>query len=178
MKSMRILPLVLTASVLCAAAAQAAAISLNVKLGLWEVTSTGTTSGAPPVPAAALASLSPAQKAKIQAAMAAAMASANKPHTYKSCVTAESIQRGLNPDPQLANGCTQTVVSSSPTDMEVRIVCTGRHQMSGTVHFQASSPEAMSGTVDMALTEGGKVMKVSRQITSKWVSADCGTVKP
>ncbi len=177
MTNLRILSLALAASVCWAAASQAAPVSLNLKYGLWEITSAGTTSGAPPIPAAALANLPPAQKAKIQAAMAAAMASANTPHTYKSCVTAESIQRGFK-DPELSNGCTETVVSSSPTDMEVKIACTGRHQMSGTVHFQASSPEAMNGTVDMTLADGGNSMKVNRQISGKWVSADCGNVKP
>ncbi len=177
MSNLRILSLALTATLISAAASQAATVSLNLKYGLWEITSAGTTSGVPQVPAAALANLTPAQKAKMQAAIAAAMASAGKPHTYKSCVTAESLQRGFS-DPELSNGCTETVVSSTPTDMQVKIACTGRHPMQGTFHFQASSPEAIDGTVDMAVTEGGSAMKVNRQISGKWVAADCGDVKP
>ena len=177
MSNMRILSLALTASVCWAAAGQAAPVSLNLKYGLWEVTSVGTTSGAPPIPPAALANLTPAQKAKMQAAIAAAMASSSKPHTYKSCITAESIQHGFR-DPDLSNGCTETVVSSTPTDMQVNLACTGRHPMTGTFHFQTSSPEAMSGTVEVNVAGGGNTMKVNRQISGKWVAADCGDVKP
>ncbi len=177
MSNMRILSMALTATALWVAASQAAPVSLNLKYGLWEVTSAGTIKGAPPIPASALANLSPAQKAQMQAAMAAAMASANKPHTYKSCVTAESIQRGFR-DPELSNGCTETVVSSTATDMQVKIACTGRQKMSGTIHFQASSPQAMSGVIDVTVAENGGAMKVNRQISGKWVGADCGAVKP
>ncbi len=177
MSTLRMLSLALSASVCLAAASQAASVSLNLKYGLWEVTSTGTTSGAPPIPAADLANLTPAQKAKMTAALAVAMAASNKPHTYKSCVTAESIQRGFK-DPELSNGCTQTVAASTPTSMEVQIACTGRHQMSGTVHFDAPSPQAMNGTIDMTVSEGGNVMKINRQISGKWLAADCGSVKP
>ncbi len=177
MSKLRILSMALAASVCLAAASHAAPVSLNLKYGLWEVTSAGTTSGAPPIPASTLANLTPAQKAKMQAAIAAAMASSGKPHTYKSCITAESIQRGFK-DPELSNGCTETVVSSTQSDMQVKLACTGRQQMTGTLHFQTSSPVAMSGTIDVTVTENGGSMKVNRQISGQWVSADCGDVKP
>lgn len=177
MSTMRMLSLALCASVCFAAASQAASVSLDLKYGLWAITTTGTSSGAPPVPAADLANLTPAQRAKVAAAMAAAMGAANKPHTYKSCITAASLQRGFK-EPDLSNGCTQTILSSTPTDMQVKVACTGRHPMKGTFHFQASSPEAIAGTVDMTVSEGGRSMKVNRQISGKWLAADCGTVKP
>lgn len=177
MKTLRMMSLVLATSVSWAAASEAASVSFNLKYGLWEVTSVGTTSGTPPLPAAALANMSPAQKAQMAAAMTAVMASINKPKTYKSCITAESLQRGFK-DPELSNGCTQTIVSSSASEMEVKFVCTGREKMAGDVHFQTPGPEAMSGTVDMTLSEGGVTMKMNRQMTGKWVSADCGDVKP
>ncbi len=178
MSTLRILSLALSLGVAGVAVSQAAPVSLNVNLGLWEVTSTGQTSGAPPIPTAQLDALPPAQRARIEAAMSAAMAASNKPHVYKECVTAESLQRGLNPDPQMANNCKQTVVSSSPTAMEVQIECTGRQKTTGTVSFETSGPAAMSGTVDMTVTDGTHTMNVTRQLQGKWLGADCGTVKP
>jgi hypothetical protein len=177
MSTMRMLSLAFTASICWAAVSQAAPVSLNVKYGLWAMTTTGTASGTPPVPAANLARLTPAQRAQVAAAMSKAMGVINQPQTYNSCVTADSLQRGFK-DPDLSNGCTQTIVSSTPTDMMVKVACTGSHRMQGTFHFQASSPEAISGTVDMTVSDGGGAMKVDRQITGKWLSADCGDVKP
>ena len=177
MITLRILILASAASVALAAAGEAASVSLNLQYGLWEMSSAGTISGAPPIPAADLAKLSPAQRAQMAAIMATAMGAANKPHTFKSCITAESLQRGFK-DPEMSNGCTQTVLSSTSSDMEVKVACTGRHQMDGTFHFQAASPEALNGTIAMNVTEGGNTMKIDRTITGKWVSADCGKVKP
>ena len=167
MSNLRTLSMALAASVCLAAASQAAS-----GLAQSEIRPVGgDLRPAPPAARrkfrrSALANLTPAQKAKMQAAIAAAMASSSKPHTYKSCITAESIQHGFR-DPELSNGCTETVVSSTPTDMQVNLACTGRHPMTGTFHFQTSSPEAMSGTVDVTVAEGGNAMKVNRQISGQ-----------
>ena len=177
MTTLRMLTVALTASVCLAAASEAASVSLNLHYGLWEMSSAGTISGAPPIPAADLAKLSPAQRAQMAAVMAAAMGAANKPRTFKSCITADSLQRGFK-DPEISNGCSETVLSSTSTDMEVKVACTGRHQMDGTFHFQAASPDAVNGTIDMSVMEGGNTMKINRTITGQWVSADCGKVKP
>ncbi len=177
MSKLRILSLALGASVCLAAAGHAAPVSLNVQNGLWNMTTAGTTSGTPTIPAAQLAKLSPAQRAQVAAMMAAALATADKPITYQSCVTPESLQHGFK-DPELSGGCTETVVSSTATEMNVKIVCTGSHHMTGSFHVQASSPQAISATAEMTVTDGGGAMKVNRQITGKWVSADCGDVKP
>jgi hypothetical protein len=177
MTTLRMLAIALTASVSLAAAGEAASMSLNLHYGLWEMSSAGTISGAPPIPAADLAKLTPAQRAQMAAVMASAMSAANKPHTFKSCITADSLQRGFK-DPELSNGCTQTILSSTSTDMEVKVACTGRHTMDGTFQFQAASPEAINGTIDMSVMEGSNTMKINRTITGRWVGADCGKVKP
>ena len=95
MSALRILSLALSASVCFVAASRAAPVMLNVNPGLWQVTSTGEVSGTPPIPKQQLAKLSPAQRAQVAAAMAAAMGSANKPIVFKQCVTAESLRRGF-----------------------------------------------------------------------------------
>jgi len=179
MSTLRILSLALSATVCFVAASRAAPITLNVNPGLWQVTSTGEVSGAPPIPQEQLAKLSPAQRAKVAAAMAAAMGSANKPIVFKQCVTAESLQRGFEPDPKMGpNSCTETVVSSTPTAMDLQIECTGPQKASGTVHFEAATPAAFAGKVDITVTDGSHTMKVSRTLQGEWQGADCGNVKP
>jgi hypothetical protein len=86
----------------------------------------GRTSGAPPIPPEALARLAPEQRAKFAAAMAAAMAKAGAPHTFKSCVTEKSLQRGFDTgEGNAGRTCTQTIVSSSTSAMDGREECTG-----------------------------------------------------
>jgi len=55
----------------CISAGQADPVTLNVRPGLWEMMVLGEGSGMPPIPAEALARLTPEQRAKFEAAMAA-----------------------------------------------------------------------------------------------------------
>ena len=52
-------------------ASQADPVTINVRTGLWEMTSSGQTTGTPPIPAEAFARLTPEQRAKFEAAMTA-----------------------------------------------------------------------------------------------------------
>ena len=179
MSTSRVLFTALAFSACSALAAQASGISLNVRPGLWEMTTSGQTSGAPPIPAELLASLPPERRAKFEAAMAASMARAAAPHTFRQCVTQENLQRGFDVNDKVkgVDKCTQSVVSSTASVMEVREQCSGREKVSGTFHFEAASPEAMNGTIDLAMSDGVHTMNVKRVMHAKWLSADCGSVK-
>jgi hypothetical protein len=161
-----------------AATSHAAQITLHVTPGLWQMTSSGETHGAPPIPADMLARLPPAQRAKMQAVLAATMARAGKPHVYKSCVTEKSLQRGFDPSEHSSGEkCKSTVLSSSASMMDVRVECVGeRHgeHTNGHFHFVASSPVAMKGTIDMTMSDGAHTMRVKRVMQGQWLSADCG----
>src|SRR5438045_3135799 len=76
--------------------AQAADPAFDVKTGLWELTSTGSMSGAPPIPAEALARMTPEQRAQMEAAMQAAIARNNQPHVSKSCMTQRQLEKAPN----------------------------------------------------------------------------------
>ena len=65
----------------------AAAATLNLNPGLWEMTTTGETTGAPPIPADILAQMPPERRAKLEAAMAANATRASTPHVSKQCIT-------------------------------------------------------------------------------------------
>jgi Protein of unknown function (DUF3617) len=161
-----------------AAASQAGPVTLNVKPGLWEITSSGQTSGAPPIPEDMLARLTPEQRAKFKAAMAASMAHASKPHVYKSCVTEKSLQRGFDPsDYSSGERCKPTVLSSSASAMDVRAECVGERRgerSSGRFHFEAPSPLTMTGTIDLTMSDGVHTMHVKRVMHGQWIAADCG----
>src|SRR5689334_10995600 len=67
---------------------------LNVKLGLWETTSTITTKGQVPVSDEMLSRLTPEQRARVEERMKAQAGDRTTTHTYKSCLTKEKLERG------------------------------------------------------------------------------------
>jgi hypothetical protein len=151
---------------------------LNVNPGLWEVTTVSQTSGQMPVPEEMLAKMSPEQRARIQEAMKQVMERAREPRVFKECITAQQIRDGLRKAMMDRESCKRTVVSSSATLLEMHEECTGRQQSTGTYRFEAPDPGTMHGTIDMVMTRGTHAMNVKGHIDGKWLSADCGNVKP
>jgi hypothetical protein len=161
-------------------AADGANLTLHVNTGLWEVTSTAKSSGMPAMSENMIAQLPPAQRAKIEASMRSAMARAEQPHTTKSCITQKDLDRPFHGMESRAGvTCKETVVSSSWTSEVVHSVCTGPHQtMDSTATFQAPSPAAMQGEVDLNMNEHGHPISTKVSISGRWLGADCGSVKP
>ena len=155
------------------AAGTAAAAPLDVKLGLWETTSITHMSGIP-IPADALANMPPAQRAKLEAMMSARQAQPGRNHTSKSCVTQADLDRPFQSPERAAEKCTQTVVNSSATQAEYKIQCSGSSAHQGVMHIEALSREQVKESFTMNAGNG----TVSSEGSSRWLSADCGTVKP
>jgi hypothetical protein len=157
-------------------AAQAGPVTLNVRPGLWEMTIAGQGSGMPPIPAGILARMSPEQRAKFQAAMAARIGAGSKPHAYKSCITAATLRRGFDTGESNARRkCTQTILSSSASAMDGREECTGgRVHVTGRFHFVSPNPETVKGTIDLVVNDGVHTMTLKHVISGTWVGADCG----
>ena len=55
--------------------------------------------------------------------------------------------------------------------------CTGQERTSGHFRFEAVSPEAMTGTIDVTVTNGARTMTIKRVMHGKWLGADCGSLK-
>jgi len=164
--------------VLALVAAAADPVKLNVKPGLWEIASQNQISGAPPIPEEQLARLTPDQRARMEAAMQSSMADAAKPHLAKHCLTPEKIARGLDVDHHDDSHCQRKITSNSGSELELAETC---QEDSGTTvlneHFQLAGPEAVSGTVHVVRTSGGKAMTIDSTIHGEWLGASCGDVK-
>ena len=158
--------------------AYAADPAFDVKTGLWEVTSTGSMSGAPPIPQDALARMTPEQRAQMEAAMQAAIARNNQPHVSKSCITQRQLEKAPDFAEQHDKSCKQTVVTRTAAVVETRVECSGPQKRSGTFRFQALSRETIRGEVSMVLSSGDKAMTSKHTLDGKWLGADCGNVKP
>jgi len=150
---------------------------LDVKLGLWETTSTSQTSGMPPVniPPDALARMTPDQRAKVEAMMKGQ--GSPRTTTAKSCMTAEKMKRSEMFYEQ--KQCTKTVVTSTGSKLELRMHCTmeGGTKADGTVRVERISSESTKGSVQMVSTSGDHTMNMNSTFTSKWLGPDCGEVK-
>ena len=177
-KNHRILAWALCAGGAVALLAQAAdLVKPNVRLGLWEMKTTGKPtgmpSGVPSIPESVLAQMPPERRAQILASMQGA---AGRPVAFRECITAENVGQGLQTHEPRPN-CQRTVLASSSSELKVHEECTSeRGNEVSDVHLSYGS-DHVTGTVSVAFSRGGQSMTTERTIEAHWVSADCGTVK-
>jgi Protein of unknown function (DUF3617) len=146
-------------------------VPLDVKPGLWEITSVSNTSGAPPIPQDALDKMPPDMRAKMEASIKARQGP--RTSVRQQCVKKEDLAKALDlgTDQQT---CTRTIVSSSRGKQEMKVECTTPNGKSaGTFKIEALNPESIKGAFDMAVTSGGRTMTVNSTMTGKYLSAGC-----
>ena len=148
----------------------------DVKLGLWETTTTFQSSGMPPVsiPPDALARMAPDQRAKVEAMMKGQGSA--RTTTTKSCMTPEKMKRSEFYEQKQ---CTKDVVTSTGSKLELRMHCTmeGGAKADGTVRVERINSESTKGSVQIVSTSGEHTMNMNSTFTSKWLGPDCGDVK-
>jgi hypothetical protein len=157
------------------------ATPLDIKPGLWENTTKTEMGGRampamPAIPPEALAQMPPEQRARVEAMM-----NSRKPGggmTTKVCMTRDSLANGIRMAQQ--KGCTQKLVSSSSTKMVMHVECTeGANKSSGDVTFERIDSEHTKGNMAMKVSSGGAPpMDMKMVMEGKWLSSDCGDVKP
>ncbi len=162
---------------LCVPVCQAQPVTLNVRPGLWETTTSDQNSGVPPIPAEVLARMTPQQRVQFEKAMAAAVAHGNAPRVDKSCLTKKRLQRGFDTGKSNAERkCTRTIVSSTASTMDVREECTGggSKHFSAHIHFKAPDPVTVNGTINVTISGGERTLTMKQVMHAKWLGADCG----
>jgi len=146
--------------------------TLNVKLGLWEVTALTETRGMPPLPKELLNKLTPEQRRKMEADIKAEQAKGPDKGTNRECITQKDLEQPF--ESANTKECKQTIVTTTRTSQEVRIVCTGGVPGSGVFKVSTPSPERMSGTLDLTLGQGADAMTIKAKMDGRWLSSDCG----
>jgi hypothetical protein len=168
---------VLTCSALPVMAGFFQQAKFDVKPGLWEQTVVSQTTGAPPLSDDMKAQLTPEQQKKMADAMAAANANAAQPHTTKACMSQDKLDRGFVEEADRP-GCKRTVVTNTPTQLEVRQECTSPDgKMVITLRYKALNRETVTGKTHFEMSRGGQTMVSDGTIQGKWVSDSCGDVK-
>lgn len=145
---------------------------LNVKLGLWEITSLTRFSGMPPLPKELVEKMTPQQRAEMAAKIKAASEEEPEPEVRSECITQEDLDKPFASSN--AEECTQTVVRTTRNTQEMRLVCNGKTKGSGTFRVTTPTPETMTGDLDLKVGEGSEVMTIKGKIKGRWLGADCG----
>ena len=126
-----------------------------------------------------MASMPPEQRKMMQEMMAKQGVSVGKdgPGSIgaKVCMTKEMAER--NEIPSHKDGCKQTLSSRSGNTMKISFTCTNP-PANGEGQISFVSPEAYTMTMTMNTAVQGKPQKVNMDSTGKWLSADCGAIKP
>src|SRR5262249_49554224 len=152
-----------------AAILSAQAPLLDVKMGLWEMTSVVQMSG--DMPKIDTSKMSPEQKAQVDQMMKSAMGSHTS--TEKSCITKEKLEKSsFMMGEHSKDRCKHTVTVNTKTTYEAALACSGEHPMTGKVHFDAMSPTAVKGTITSDATTPQGKMNVNAVMTGKWLGAD------
>jgi hypothetical protein len=139
----------------------------DIKTGAWEVTSTSTTSGML-VPKDSLDKMPPAQRAKLEAMMAA-RAGKSSAHTSTTCITKQDLERGQLTKSDSAN-CTRKVIAQTARHYEMEETCTGEDASKTHAKFDAKSAESYTGLIDRVQGEGGKA---HIEMSGRWLGAEC-----
>jgi len=160
--------------------------NLNVKEGLWETTVTHASNGMPGMPADALASLPPDQRARVEEMMKQkGMSMSGNTTVVKNCVTKEKIEKGMAfaAEARKDNNCTRTIVSSSSTHFEAKFHCEetdkdGKKTTSdGTTAVDVISSDSTKGSMHSATNSDGHTMNMDMTFTSKYLGSSCGDIK-
>ena len=145
----------------------ASAQAFDAKPGAWETTVT--TSGMT-IPPDMLAKMTPERRAMAEQRMAAI--GAGQPQVRKSCVRQADLEKGFVPPPQV--GCTVETVSRTSTKLVMTTTCTTPVPSTGTMTWEAKTPESVIGVIDQ--DAGGR--KIHVDVVSKWLGADCSGIEP
>ncbi len=120
---------------------------LDIRAGLWEVTSVVSIGGTSAPPAVS-----------------------------RSCMTgAESLDRPATQQP--GTTCTQTIQTNTRSVLANTMTCTGERPSTAVARTEVQSPTAFTGTVTSTTTMGGRTTNVTIDMVGKWLGAACGDVK-
>jgi len=150
----------------------------DVKLGLWETTSTTDSNGAPPLPPEVLSRLTPEQRAKMEA-MAKARRSKGAPtRTYKNCLTKEKLNKALTFGEDEKKACKSTLIVSTSSRQEAHLECdVAGMKGGGEIRVDIVNSENVKGNSQMTLSSASGTTNVTVNFTSKWLGSSCGDVQ-
>ena len=157
----------------------------DAKPGLWESTTTTQMEGVampamPNIPKETLDKMPPAQRAQVESMMKN-RGGAGGPMTSvsKNCQTLETMRRGFASDNKQSS-CTRQVTSATPAQIQIHMECSSPNggKSTGDMVMHRQDAEHVTGNMTLKTISGDKTINMKMTIASKWISSDCGDVKP
>jgi len=175
----------LTGLVLCAVP-PALAQSLDVRTGLWEVTTRRSPTGMlelpsmPTMPPEMLDRLPPAQRTQIENMIKSRRNVAPGVHVQKVCITQASLDKTPNFGMSERHAdCTRTKDSRSISGWQIQEICRiGGRRQTMNIRYDVLNRETIKGVVDIAMRDGGNKIATKHEMQGRWIGSDCGDVKP
>ena len=127
---------------------------------------------------AEIAALPPERRKMVEEMMAKkGMSLDGQSTTLRICVTKEQAER-MEPLPINREECKQDVVSRTSSSTKVKWTCGGENPSNGEGEIRFSSDKAFTGRAVVNSLHEGKPDRMDVESVGKWVSADCGSIKP
>jgi hypothetical protein len=174
--------LVVAVAILCTTGAAHA--QMHVTPGLWEQQISMKTDNAQANAAMAqmkekLASMPPEQRKALEQMMAShGMGAGSTTNSIRVCITKEQAQTDLYADRD--GHCPRKVVAHSSTMAKFSFVCGAgtTHMITGEGTVTATSATTFTAVSDADSIEEGKPSHMHSDISARFISPDCGDVKP
>ena len=159
-----------------------ASAQVRMRPGLWEHSFTVKSQSGQMEKAMAdmqqqMASMPPEQRKMMEDMMAKqGMSMGSQGRSVRMCITKEQAER--DELPQQDGSCTQQIVQRTSNMIKVKFTCTGQPPASGESEVTFSGPTSYTGKSIVNTTVEGRPERMTMDQTGKWLSADCGNVKP
>ena len=124
-----------------------------------------------------MAAMPPEQRKQVEAAMASrGVKMGENGTTAKVCISKEQAARAA--EPHMNGNCTNSDVQRSGKTVKFKFECTAPRASSGEGEWTFVSDKSYTGKVTTTSTIAGKPQQMTIDMGGKWLSADCGDVKP
>ncbi len=124
-----------------------------------------------------LANMPPEQRKRMEQMMAAQGVQAGAGgQSIRVCVSEEQAERSMMP--QQDGDCRQEVLERRGNTIKYRFQCSGDAPSSGEGEVTFTSPTSYSGTSTINTTVQGRTETMAMAQSGKWLSSDCGNLKP
>lgn len=123
-----------------------------------------------------MASMPPEQRKMMEKMMASqGVSKSPQGNTIKTCISKEDAQEGYVPPSD--GRCTQEIIRRSGNTMQVKFSCAGNPPSSGEGEYTFNN-NTYTGKMTVRTTTQGHTEVVQMNQSGKWLSDNCGTIKP
>jgi hypothetical protein len=124
-----------------------------------------------------LAAMPPEQRQKLEAMLAGRGIKVDAQATSAQfCLTKE--QAAKPPEPRLTGDCARQELTRNGDTMKYRFECTKPQPVQGEGEVTFLGDKAYRGTSTVTSQLAGQPRRMNLEMTGRWLSADCGDVKP